>query len=508
MKARTLFRGATLVTALLTVLSLSGVALADVWTDKWEYTQGETVSINGDGMWGGEAVSVEVFHPDGSLAQSHEVQADAEGNFAHTYVLPDDAPGGIYDVVATGQESGNVYTAQFDPPVSMSLSLNLSANPVTYGDSTTISGTLSPTGNGGGKSIAINRYTDNACTSGASGIATPTTSNTGGTKGDHSAVYLPTAAGTQYVQSHFAGETGNPDLSAASSPCTSLTINKANTTTTATPSATAITLGSSIDVDWSVSSGQGVTGNTATGTVSIQQVSGPVSSLGCAGSPAVSAAQTTGVGFMQSGTGGSSGTGFTCTPTAAGTYVYRANFADTDGNYNDSSSTPDSSLLVSLTVIDPITIDDWHYHWNGGEYTCTAMDCPVPSTDAANVSKSQQNYVIHLEFENTSGGPLDIKVQGGLTVSKKSTQPTYSVSTATCAGSPAGSYTINISKNNNVVTWKVEDVADGDTCELEVDLTGAQFGTYGLHSITGDWSVSEMGGFRADLSKFLVNVTG
>ena len=106
--------GLGVVALALAVIGVTTV-LAEVRTDKFDYAPGETVAITGDGMAAGEAVLVEVFFPDESLAQSHEVAADEAGNFSDTYVLPDDAPGGIYLVVATGLTSGATFTTTFDP---------------------------------------------------------------------------------------------------------------------------------------------------------------------------------------------------------------------------------------------------------------------------------------------------------------------------------------------------------------------------------------------------------
>jgi hypothetical protein len=96
-------------------IGVTTVAGASVQTDRWLYAQGDTVQITGDEMLPGEAVVVDVFLPDGSLSQSHEVVADDGGAFSDTYTLASDAPGGIYDVVATGAVSGSVFRTQFDP---------------------------------------------------------------------------------------------------------------------------------------------------------------------------------------------------------------------------------------------------------------------------------------------------------------------------------------------------------------------------------------------------------
>jgi hypothetical protein len=94
---------------------LSGTVLADVRTDQPDYAPGSTVSISGDGMQPGESVAVEVFFPDGTLAQIHYVAADTSGEFTDSYLLPGpEAPVyGTYAVIATGATSGNVFTTTF-----------------------------------------------------------------------------------------------------------------------------------------------------------------------------------------------------------------------------------------------------------------------------------------------------------------------------------------------------------------------------------------------------------
>jgi uncharacterized repeat protein (TIGR01451 family) len=98
-----------------TVAALAVSASASVRTDGYDYAAGDTVSITGDGMQAQETVAVDVTFPDGSLAQHDEVTADDQGNFVDSYVLPTDAPAGIYGVTATGESSGAQFTTSFDP---------------------------------------------------------------------------------------------------------------------------------------------------------------------------------------------------------------------------------------------------------------------------------------------------------------------------------------------------------------------------------------------------------
>ena len=92
-------------------------AQAAVWTDSYMYNFGDIVQIHGDGMAPSEAVSVEVFAPGmGPLAvQSNVVLADESGAFGDLFAMAPELPGGVYTVVATGQQSGAVFTCEFDP---------------------------------------------------------------------------------------------------------------------------------------------------------------------------------------------------------------------------------------------------------------------------------------------------------------------------------------------------------------------------------------------------------
>lgn len=115
MRLKHMLRTTAIVAAVMTMGLIAGSAHADVWTDRNLYQAGETVIISGDEMQAGESVAVEVFFPDASLAQHHDVLADDQGNFSDSYTLPADAPPGDYTVVATGAESGFSYTTTFDP---------------------------------------------------------------------------------------------------------------------------------------------------------------------------------------------------------------------------------------------------------------------------------------------------------------------------------------------------------------------------------------------------------
>ena len=209
-------RWSLIVGTLLAALTIGAVmAYADVTAVPYDANPGETVQITGDGMTPGENVRIEVNYPDGSNAQTHVVQADGSGNFSDTFDVTEGMPGGVYQVIATGEESGNVFTTTFDPNnIATTTTLSLSSSSITIGSSTTLSGTLAwtpGTYNQGqqtkdGRTIHLNRYTSAGCGGPGTLIADATTSG-GGASGtaSYSYVYTPATAGTQYVRASFDG---------------------------------------------------------------------------------------------------------------------------------------------------------------------------------------------------------------------------------------------------------------------------------------------------------------
>lgn len=331
--------GAALAAVVALLAGTVAVAAASVSTDAYYYNLGDTVQITGDQMSPGENVTVDVFLPDGSLSQEHVVVADANGDFTDSYTLALDAPGGIYTVVATGQSSGSVFTTTFDPFV---LTINNPTSPKTYGDVSALSGNLSNTGGPSvnDKGVDLSVYTAAGCSSGGVSVGSTTTDS----NGDWSFNYR-FDAGTWYIGATSAGN---------SSACSSqLVVNKADTDTSITNSpVTTLGTGGALDVDYLVESARGVDRNTAGGTVSISQQTGPSGGL-CptAASDTLSAAQSD-----SDGTGGNPDDGFsatgtlTCHPDTAGTYTYQLEYTG-DDNYNGSNSDLGPQLTVSDVTV-------------------------------------------------------------------------------------------------------------------------------------------------------------
>src|SRR5439155_1719444 len=106
--------------------------------------------------------------------------------------------------------------------------------------------------------------------------------------------------------------------------------------------------GGSDTVDYTVSAATGASGQTASGTASLVKDSGPTGGLlNCvATSTAVSASESgSGFSFVVNASTHTSNR-FVCSPDTVGTYTFHVHFADSDGNYNDSSSSPAITLVV------------------------------------------------------------------------------------------------------------------------------------------------------------------
>ena len=101
---------------------------------------------------------------------------------------------------------------------------------------------------------------------------------------------------------------------------------------------------------------------------------------------------------------------------------------------------------------------------------------------------STHDYLVHCILTAT-GTVTSIKVQGGLTVSTKSPQPTYSFQTNTC---DPGDATIATSKNTNVFTvgGATPFSLTNATCNIEVSIAGAKWGSAGTQSVTGSVSAT------------------
>jgi hypothetical protein len=89
-------------------------AFASVGTDQTKYHPGDTVSIAGDQMQAGEAVSITITDGNSSQVFSDTVNADSSGAFQDSYTIPMDATSDTDTVTAFGQDSGASYQSTFN----------------------------------------------------------------------------------------------------------------------------------------------------------------------------------------------------------------------------------------------------------------------------------------------------------------------------------------------------------------------------------------------------------
>ena len=132
--------------------SLTPAKAADavIWTDKEDYSPGETVTIHGSGFLPDSVITVEVTAPDPDYDRVLCTNSDSEGNFEATYGQPPPLIMGTYNVVAT--DGTNTATTTFTDSIGIdSVTIgSQSPSPVTAGSSATYS--ITSTWKGGGTS--------------------------------------------------------------------------------------------------------------------------------------------------------------------------------------------------------------------------------------------------------------------------------------------------------------------------------------------------------------------
>src|SRR6202162_5243085 len=326
-----------------------GALAATIQTDLFVYQNGHRVTVTGDGVGVAETVDVVTTDPAATLVDHGSATTDGSGSFSYQFTL-NATVSGLYDVKATGEISGLTASTQFDPPDKTSLDLSFTS-PGSYGTAVVISGTLTddatnPSVPLGGATVSLATYSNGSCSQGQLlvTLGTATTATSGPNTGHYTFNALP-VVGSFFVEADYAGDTNHMK---SSSSCLPLTIGAATTSTVASASVSSITPSGQTVLSWTVSSSRGVTGKTATGTVTVVRDSGP-GTLTCApASVGVSAGQTTGSGFTFTA---NSAQQFSCTATVLGSYTYHVHFADSDGNYNNSDSGSISLTVVSVSSL-------------------------------------------------------------------------------------------------------------------------------------------------------------
>jgi hypothetical protein len=122
-------------------------AAAEIHTDLWLYQDGDTVTVNGIDYGPSEIVDIVTTDPVGAIVDAGTATTDESGAFVYAFVLRATSPG-IYDVVATGRNSGLTATTTFDPP-NLGFTFDAPAPAsVAYSDVVTFTGTFTCINNG------------------------------------------------------------------------------------------------------------------------------------------------------------------------------------------------------------------------------------------------------------------------------------------------------------------------------------------------------------------------
>ena len=295
-------------------------------------------------------------------------------------------------------------------------------------------------------------------------------------------------AGSYSYKVHYtSGDAGS--WTDADSDCETLTVSKADPSVATVihrgpghTVVTSVTMGASVHDRLTVT-GNGVAGFEPAGSADFTLYR----SANCTGSVVSSDA-----GLLLSVTPANSETAesssYTAQPTDIPALSYLAHYGgNSDYNTGDDACEP-------LTVASSIT--GFHYHWSGdpGFPASTAYDVSTAATVKLSVAYS---YRVHVIVTNETGSSITEKVQGGLTAVKGATHAIVSVS-ATC-----GAAAIKKGTNPNVVIWNASGdgkpagpgfaMAQGQVCQLEVQINKLRLGSTGLQSITGDWTETQTG---------------
>jgi hypothetical protein len=130
-----------IVIAIASILILSTAVMsvsadtAMIWTDKDDYSPGETVTIYGSGFNANAEITITIVQPNGTV-DTITANSDENGSFTAYYDIDNDDPVGTYTVTAT-DGTNTAYTTFTDAPPAQSPGINMrcTPNPVTLGNS-------------------------------------------------------------------------------------------------------------------------------------------------------------------------------------------------------------------------------------------------------------------------------------------------------------------------------------------------------------------------------------
>jgi uncharacterized protein YfaS (alpha-2-macroglobulin family) len=148
-----LLKGIVIAIASILILSTAvmGVSAdtAMIWTNKEDYSPGETVTIYGSGFNANAEITITIVQPNGTK-DTITVNSDENGSFTATYDIDNDDPVGTYTVTAT--DGTNTASTTFtDAPKVGKVTVSPTSNTVTAGNTVTYTVTVNR-GSGPGSS--------------------------------------------------------------------------------------------------------------------------------------------------------------------------------------------------------------------------------------------------------------------------------------------------------------------------------------------------------------------
>jgi hypothetical protein len=186
-------------------------------------------------------------------------------------------------------------------------------------------------------------------------------------------------------------------------------------------------------------------------------------------------------------------------PLADGGYSYRGVFTSGDESIVPNADSGCEPFKVGSSIIR----FEYQIGGTGPVYDCTTLN---GSTNCGTVASSKKgatkyDFLVHVLVANTSGVTKDVKVQGGLAAQATywqsvpgthalGTQITTFPSVVNDVG--CGNAQLNLSNSNNVVTWIINNMPNGATCDLYIYVRKGYSST-GLQPVTSSWSQVDCG---------------
>ena len=184
-------------------------------------------------------------------------------------------------------------------------------------------------------------------------------------------------------------------------------------------------------------------------------------------------------------------------PLGDGGYSYQASFDSSNDALDKTGDCEPFSVGSSIIKF------EYQIGGTGPIYDCTSLN---GSTNCGTVASSKKgsvayDFLVHVQVTNTSGVTKDVKVQGGLAAQAtywQSVPPAHTKGTqittfpSTVNDVSCGTAYLDLSSSNNVVTWIINNMANGATCDLYIYVRKGYSST-GLQPVTSSWSQVDCG---------------